>query len=76
MILFEGGPSFLGGPVRPNSSHIPKTTTDWARDSGPCGWSGLNKCQLVPSLVQVSSNFTEKMTLSVNVFNFVIFVVF
>ena len=27
MILFEGGPSLLGGPVQPHSSHIPKTTT-------------------------------------------------
>ena len=27
MILFEGGLSLLGGPVRPHGSHIPKTTT-------------------------------------------------
>ena len=76
MIFFEREPSLIGGPVRPHSPHTPKTTTDWARYSGPCGWSGLNKSQLVSSLVQVGSNFSEKVTLSVNALNFAIFVVF
>ena len=35
MILFEGGLSFLGGSVRPHSSHIPKTTTGVANGSPP-----------------------------------------